>query len=335
MFAVISPLICIAEADGPIATVKVAPLKKGTIQKTNVLYGTVVPAPGAVEAISVAYESQVKQILVSQGEPVSSGDSLLKMAPSPDTRLKVETARTNCQISKARLDEVKKRLHLKLATNDEVFQAQQAFTEADLQLKNYHNMGATGPATLKAESGGIIGTLYVQEGAVVQPGGPLAEIIAGGALEARLGGEVEDQNVFKSGQAVSLFPVNRPAAAASTGKIRTVSRSINPGTRLIDIFITPDDCSRLLLNEYVKGEITVAAVEGLIVPRSAVLRSNDKFSLFTVKNGRAIQHFVQKGLENEKDVQVISKELKPGDSVVILGNYELTDHMAVKVEESR
>jgi len=40
-------------------------------------------------------------------------------------------------------------------------------------------------------------------------------------------------------------------------------------------------------------------------------------------------------LENEKEVTVIANDLHTGEPVVILGNYELKDGMAVKVDESK
>ena len=73
----------------------------------------------------------------------------------------------------------------------------------------------------------------------------------------------------------------------------------------------------------------------MIVPRSAVLPEEDHYILFTIKDGRAQEHTVRVGLENEKDVEVIANDLQAGEPVVTLGNYELKDGMAVKVDESR
>jgi multidrug efflux pump subunit AcrA (membrane-fusion protein) len=83
------------------------------------------------------------------------------------------------------------------------------------------------------------------------------------------------------------------------------------------------------------GKITVASAQGLIVPRSAVLPEEDHYVLFTVKGGHAQEHTVRVGLENGKDAEVAAKELQPGEPVVTLGNYELKDGMAVKMDEPR
>jgi multidrug efflux pump subunit AcrA (membrane-fusion protein) len=73
----------------------------------------------------------------------------------------------------------------------------------------------------------------------------------------------------------------------------------------------------------------------MVVPRSAVLPEADHHVLFTVKADRAQQHIVQVRLANEKEVEVNGNDLVAGEPVVTLGNYELKDGMAVKVDPSR
>ncbi len=329
------PLVCLAREDQPGAHVTVAPLRQGTISQSIVTYGMVVPAPGAVTVFSLPYESQVVKVFVSQGEQVASGDSLVQAGPSPDTRLKIEMAKTACKIAGKRLDDVIQKQKLKLAANDEVFQAQQAFSDASTALKSYQTMKAEEMLTIKTSRAGIVDNIYAHEGAIMPPGGPLVDVVAGCALEVRLGGEPEEAAQLAAGQTVLLSPVNRPALKAVSGRIRAISRSINTATRLIDIFVDMDASSGMLLNEFIKGTITVAAAKGFIVPRNAVLRSGDQYCLFTVKGNRAVRHIVQTGIENENEIQVSGEDLHPGEPVVILGNYELADQMTVTMEETR
>ncbi len=313
--------------------VKVAQIKKGKIFETEVAYGTVIPAPGAVKIISIPFESQIRRVFVSEGEKISPGTPLLELASSPDSLLNLEVAQTAYKMAKNKLAQVKKKKALKLATNQELLQAELAFQEARLRLESLKEKGLGKIKTLKASKDGIVGKLYVQEGAIVPAGGPLVEIVTGGALEVRLGVEPEDISHLKPGEKVKLFPVNRPAKSAIKGIIRAVSRSVNPLTRLVDVFIVPIFHENLLLNEYVRGEIIVAAKEALLVPRSAVLPEGDRYVLFTIKDGRARKHTVKIGLETESQVEVIGQDLHPGDLVVILGNYELEDGMAVRTEK--
>src|SRR5512141_1132995 len=75
------------ETKEPVATVKVAPIVKGSIAEEIAIYGTVVPAAGAVQIFSVPYESRVRRIFVAEAQRISRGDNLFEIEPSPETSL--------------------------------------------------------------------------------------------------------------------------------------------------------------------------------------------------------------------------------------------------------
>ena len=54
--------------------------------------------------------------------------------------------------------------------------------------------------------------------------------------------------------------------------------------------------------------------------------------LFTVKDGKAVRHEVTPGIASGDQLEVQGADLKAGDAVVVTGNYELSDGMAVQVE---
>ena len=87
-----------------------------------------------------------------------------------------------------------------------------------------------------------------------------------------------------------------------------------------------------MLNEYVRGEIVIAAEDSLVVPRSAVLPEEDHYVLFTVEQGRAVKHTVSVGIQNDQQVQILGNELLEGQPAVVSGNSELRDGMAVRPE---
>ena len=64
-------------------------------------YGSVIPAPGALQTVSVPFESQVRQIMVSNGQKVPKGNDLLEIKPSPDTRLQLEQAHQDLETGQA------------------------------------------------------------------------------------------------------------------------------------------------------------------------------------------------------------------------------------------
>jgi membrane fusion protein (multidrug efflux system) len=318
---------------GPVVSVKTVPLETGNISEDITVYGKVIPAPGATQAVSVPFQSHVRHVMVNNGQKVSRGDVLLKIGPSPDTRLQFSQAYASYESTKQALQNMQERFDLKLATNDQLLKAKLAFEQAQLRLESMKHQGIEGEQDIWADVGGLIKKVYVEEGAIVPAGNPLVEIVAQNRLEVRLGVETEDIGKVQPKQSVLLTQVNVSKSPAVSGQIRQISYAVNPSTRLVDVFVTLPLSAGFVLGESVLGKIAVSSSRGLIVPRSAVLPEGDTYILFTVKNGRGVKHVVQLGLQSEKEVEVIGTGLQPGEPVVILGNYELKDGMAAKVED--
>ncbi|TMA95209.1 MAG: efflux RND transporter periplasmic adaptor subunit [Deltaproteobacteria bacterium] len=318
-----------------VAPVTVAPVEKGAVAEEITVYGTIVPAAGAVQAITVPFESRVRRLFVTEGQQVSGGDPLLEIEPSPETHLQVEQTRNEVEAAKKALEYTQQRFELKLATNDQLLQTKQALEQAQAKLESMRRRGSENPRTIHADVASLISKLAVQEGAIVPAGNTMIERVGQNHLEARLGIEPEDSDRIKPGQEVALARVNAPGTKTVLGRIRKVSRAADTTTRLVQIFADLPSASRFLLGEYILGKVSIASIDGLIVPRSAVLPAEDHYVLFTIKDGHAQEHAVRVGLENEKYVQVIAKDLQPGEPVVTLGNYELKDGMDVTVSQAR
>ncbi len=318
-----------AEEARPVVRVKTAIIRTGTIEETLTVYGQIVPAPGSLRSVSVPFESRVLRVMVNVGQDVTQAEPLVEIEPSPDTYLKFHQAQNTYETAKQALKHVQNRFDLKLATNDQLLQAKQGFQQAELELQSMKQRGISGSRTIEAEVEGLVSNVSVQDGMIVPAGNPLLQLVTQRRLEARLGVESEDMERVRTGMPVSISFVNVSASSALSGSVRKVSHSVNSASRLVDVFVSLPPSGKLLLGQSVLGKITVASVQGLIVPRTAVLPEEDKFVLFTVDNGRAVKHIVKVGLDNGAEINVIVPELQPGQPVVVLGNYELKDKMAV------
>jgi membrane fusion protein (multidrug efflux system) len=323
------------EAKEPVASVNVVPIKRAAISTSIAAYGEVVPAPGAIQVVSVAYESQVLHVMVSNAQKISVNDALLEIGLSPNTKLRLEQARNEYEISQKSLRHMRELFDLKLATNNQLLQAEQAFQQAELRLESLKQQGVSDQKEIRANVAGLVSKVYVQEGAIVPAGNPLVEIVAQNRLEVRLELESEDIVLLHPGRPVLLTYVDVPASKVVTGEIRKISRAVNPASRLVDVFVTLPGSEKFLLGEYILGKITAASSYGLVVPRSAILPEKGKYILFTVREGRAVKHIVQPGLKSANETEVSAADLRPGEQVVIMGNYELKDGMAVRVETSK
>ncbi len=321
-----------ADQRSPIAQVTLQKIRKARIAQIISVYGTVIPSPKAIQIISVSCERQILRLLVVNGQRISHGDLLLEIDSSPNTRLQFEQTRNQEKIAKENLYHMRQRIHLKIATEEQLLQAEQAWQQAHLSMESMEKRGIGGPKQIRAPVEGLVGKVNVQEGSIVPAGNPILELVAQKQVEIRLGVEPEDLKHVFVGQPVLLSRVDAPALSAVTGKILEISQIVNPATRLVDVLVTLPPATQFLPGDWILGKITAASAIGLLVPRSAVVPQGAEQVLYTVQDGVARKHLVRIGIDNGKEIQVTGEKLRPGDPVVILGNYELEDGMAVRVK---
>ncbi len=313
------------------ASVRTDRVERRILTEQLTAYGRIIPTPGSIRTLAVPFESRIQRIFVTEGQVVQKGKPLLELSPSPATLLMFESAKNSLEAAKLQLEKVKERVRMKLATTKELIQAEKEYNQTLLQMKNLKKMKIGEKITINARNNEMVVKPYCRVGQIISTGSPLMEVVDGNMLEAAIGVEPEDAHLLKNGQTVFLTPINREKTGESQGRIITVSRAVNSASMLIDTFIQIQPDSGFLVNEYVKARIVIDRKEGMVVPRSAVLPGKRGFVCFTVKDGRAHKHFVKKGWEGRDYVEIISSSIKPGEQIVITGNYELADGMCVNV----
>ena len=303
----------VADKPAPTEEVETVAIQEGTIPQKLLAYGAVIPAPGARRIVSVPFESQVLSIFVNDGQKVPRGEVLLEIQPSPSTTLQFVLASNAFKLEQENLRQVERRVNQKLATNEQLLQAQQKLEEAQTKLNSSKKQGIEGKSKISAQAGGLIKKVNVQEGNIVPAGNPLIEIIAEDLLEAILGVEPEDINRVRPGQQVLLTHVNASKIPAVIGKVQRLSYEVNSSTRLVDVFLTIPSPVSFLLGETISGQIEVGSARGLIVPRSAVLSEDGRSFVFIVRNVIANKHQVRIGLESADAYVVAGEGISAGD----------------------
>jgi RND family efflux transporter MFP subunit len=220
----------------------------------------------------------------------------------------------------------------KLGTTPDILQAQQDLQLAQLQLDSLEKLGI-GNAKITAETAGIVNNLIAQEGQIVPAGGPLIELAEEKRIEVKLSVEPGDAAELAPGHPVRIRSVHDQQPKPVEGRVRLVTRRVNPASRLVDVFVSLPPDAGLLLETFVRGQATVGERQALVVARAAVLPEEEKHILFTIRDGKAVEHEVKVGLEDDEQVEIVGGDLKPGELVVIEGNAELENGMAVEVEK--
>lgn len=119
-----------------------------------------------------------------------------------------------------------------------------------------------------------------------------------------------------------------------TGRISLVYPTINPVSRTFQVEVTIDNKAGLLRpGMFSRVTLSPGETEALLLPALAVLKmqgSNERY-LFVENNGVAKRISVTMGQRYNDNVEVISKDLKAGDKVIISGQARLLDGMKVSV----
>ena len=317
----------------PIARVDVALLRREPIARTLDAFGIVGSAPSSDVAVCAAFDCVVRAVHASVGSRVAAGDVLLEIDPSPDASLAAASAGTALTLVEKTLAATQQRYDLRLTTDQELATAKQAADDARLKVASFQARGLGGDGRIVASVAGVVSRLDLTSGALAPTGAVLVAIASADHLEARLAVEIAHVADVHPGQAVLIVSANRPGIPPVSSTVRAAGGAIDAATGTAEIRVAVPPGAPLYFGEHVKGSITVEQTEGLVAPRSAVLPDEDKQVLFTVKEGRAVRHEVSLGIVAGDRVQVIGDGLHPGDMVVTLGNYELTDGMAIQRDD--
>ena len=119
-----------------IASVQTAAIRSGEIAENITAYGSVAVEPGVVVSVSQPVEVRVVHLRITQGQKVSKQTPLADVEPSLDAKLQWQDARDKLESAQKDLANAQQRFNMKLTTNAELLQAQQAVKSARLTVDN-------------------------------------------------------------------------------------------------------------------------------------------------------------------------------------------------------
>lgn len=318
-----------AEDAGASALVRVEQVQAGAMARHVDAYGLVGFPPEFQHTLNAAAESRVAQVLVSAGESVLPGQRLMQLQPSATTAVALAKARTDASFAASELARAQ-RLHTQqLATNAELAAARQGQANAQAALTGLQQMLGASNGLIVANQAGVIASVDVQQGDIVAAGAPVIHLSDKRALRVRVGVEPTDLAEMSEGQKVEITAVYDPSIT-TTGRVSKLVSQVDPQTRLGQALVDLDGSANLLPGATVRAAIEVDRHPGaLAIPRSAVLQDEAGTPyVFIVIGGKASRVVIKTGQDDGKRVEVVDG-LKAGDQVVVEGNYELEDGMAV------
>jgi membrane fusion protein (multidrug efflux system) len=320
------------EADGTKATaqVSVASVRSELVARELVAYGSIEPSAQGLSLVTLPYDCVVRSVASTVGTRVSKGSVLMVIDAAPDARLQLDSARSDATLANRSLASSRQRYDLRLGTADDLRIAEQGEEDARLKLESLEHRGLSDDVqALLAPSDGVLLKLDVSPGMVVTAGTLLASVAKSGALLARVGIETSDAGSVALGDKALLYPTSRPNAKATESKVGGVGAATDTGTGTVDVRITLPEGEAWRPGERVEARIEVERKAALVVPSGAILPDGDREVVYTVKAGKALRHVVETGIRSGDDIEIARSDLVVGDSVVVQGNYELSDGMDV------
>lgn len=322
----------------PVALVKTIATHRAMIAPTLTAYGSVTFAQDSQTDISLPYPAQISRLKVGAGQAVKRGDPLFTATADPGAVLSYKQAQNAVTLAHGELQRTLALFTQRLATQSQLSSAEKALADAEQALAAQRQLGADpGERAVRAPFDGIVTRLAAAQGDRVAAGGVILQLGRANAIattRVTLGIDPASLPSVHAGAPVTLTSLASAANApgrATSGRVRGVHAVINAQTRMVDVQVDvqPGSGTPLIPGEPVQGIISVQGAEHWVVPRSAVLRDGQGDYVFQIDQGHAHRIPVQVRVDNGEQLG-IDGPLQPAQTLVVQGNYELTDGMSVR-----
>ncbi len=316
-----------AKAEASSVLVETKPVRQGEIADRLIAYGSAVPAINGGMTMSVQAEGRVIGIMATPGEAVHTGQALLEFQLSAAASSTYSQAISAVKLAQGEQTRIARLLEQQLATRDQKALADKAASDAQAALAALeHETGGRQQQTLLAPFDGVVATVPVAQGDRIAAGAPLLTLTRTNGLIVTVGIEPSERMRLKLGQRVEMESLG-DAAVKHEGKLARIDRSLNPKTRLVDADIAVEE--EILQGDAFRASIVVGQLKGWLVPRDAVLDDDEGAYLFQVDGSKAVRVKVER-IGRDEETAVVEGTLNAQREVVVLGNYQLENGLAVR-----
>ncbi|HEY2257232.1 MAG TPA: efflux RND transporter periplasmic adaptor subunit [Variovorax sp.] len=298
-------------------------------------YGSVDFASAELTTINLPYAAQLNRLAVASGQPVKKGTLLAEMSADPAVAATYVQAQSAASAARDELHRIQALFQGQLATQSQLAAAQKALADADATLGELERQGALpGTRAITAPFDGVVVNVAAAQGDRLAAGATVMQLGQRGqsaTAHVSLGIDPAQARLLPVGAAVHVAPLDqRGTSAVSDGRITALRQVLNAQTRMVDASATldPGTAAAILPGTPVGADIELAPSVHWIVPRAALLEDGTGAYVYQVADGRAHRVAVVKAVESGERYGV-DGPLVAQQPVVVRGNYELADGMAV------
>jgi RND family efflux transporter MFP subunit len=258
--------------------------------------------------MSTRMAAQVKRIHVQEGQRVPAGTLMLSLSDD-DLQGQLKAAETGLATVEA--------YHRRI----QILQAQKASTPVELeQVEAQVAQAQAGVSALKANIAytqirapftGVVQSRKVNEGDFVGPGMPLLELVGDGEQELVATLSDQESKGLKAGAKVKFESEGIEGEAQITGMAPGGDSYSHKGTLRARV-LKPKG---LRQGSFARILVSGAPVQGLSVPRSALVQRGELSGVFVAKDGHAELRWISLG-DGEGSYLPVRSGLKPGENII-------------------
>jgi RND family efflux transporter MFP subunit len=327
-----------ADADSSAVTQRVVNVEVLTI--TPEQFEDHISITGTVAAerdVMVAAEESgvIRQVFVQKGTAVRAGQPIAKI---DDTVLRAQYDQARAEASLAKETyERQRRLWEDEKIGSELTYLQAKY-RAETAEASARGLGARlERTTVRAPISGMLDARDVEVGSMVAPGAPVARILDIDTLKVAAGVPERYAGEIRRG-ATALVTIDNFRDRDFTGRTRFVGSAVSEQSRTFPIEVAIPNAGGMLKPGMVaKVQLARGAQrEAILVPREAVVRTEDGYIVFTVheRGGKQVAQAtpVTTGSGAANRV-VIESGLSATDRVIVVGQHQVTDGDVLEIVE--
>ncbi len=203
-------------------------------------------------------------------------------------------------------------------------QLEQARAQYIIAQKDYENSTGLSPIS------GYVSKRFKEPGEMVSAGTPIVQIDDLSVLEV---------SAFLPAAYYQKIITNKTVMKIGVGTVYEEELPVVYKSPVIDSRLRNFEIKALIKNppegvtsgDIARIKVLLSSHEGLGIPRASALKKLDGTIIFTVENGKAKSGYVVTGLENDGWIEIITKDIKPGASIVSMGQDRLSDGESVSI----
>ena len=312
------------------ASVEVAPLHRGQLADIAQALGTVQAASSQTLAVTFPRPVQVLGVEVRAGQAVRRGQTLLRVQGAPGSDVPYVQAQNAVSFAQSELQRLEQLQAQQLATRTQVDAARKALADAQAQLAAARAQGLNGGASsYVAPFDGLVTAVQTQTGAQLPAGSAALLLAPANRLQAVVGVLPEQARMLRPGMTAKVQAVFDPDQSAQA-TVLAAAGMVNPATGRVDLTLALPPQPWLLPGLAISADLPLRVWSGWVVPRNAVLRDDrGQAYVFQDDHGRARRVNVNVEID-QGESSGLDGPLDPALPLVVLGNYELENGMALR-----